>query len=67
MYWDKDIFGTVPDTWADFLGDGIYVTYVDQEEFCDSRYSASCFNQYDACMELLYVQQVSFPKFPAHS
>eukprot|EP00977_Amphora_coffeiformis_P000989 scaffold212_cov173-Amphora_coffeaeformis.AAC.15 len=54
VYWDTDIFGTAPETWTYFLYNG-YI--VDQQELCDSRYSSSCYNQYDACMEILNYQQ----------
>ena len=50
VYWDKSIFGTQPYKWSNFTQNG-YI--VDQEDYCDSRYSSSCYNQYDACMEIL--------------
>ena len=57
VYWDADIFGTQPDTWSNFTING-FITAVDQDDLCDSRYSSSCYNQYDACMEVLNGQQV---------
>lgn len=54
IYWDSDIYGTVPSTWTEFMENGYLV---DEEESCDSRYSSSCYNQYDACMEVFSQQQ----------
>lgn len=48
IYWDEDLWGEKPELW-----DGVTMN----TEPCSYQYSGSCYNQYDACMQILEDQE----------
>jgi hypothetical protein len=44
LVWDEGLWGELPELWSDVTQD---------TESCDYQYAGSCYNQYDACMQIL--------------
>lgn len=52
--WDEDLWGEMPELW-----DGV----TEETESCTYQYAGTCYNQYDACMQILEDEQYQEYKY----
>jgi hypothetical protein len=50
LYWDRNLYGSLPDSWTQFLDSDGYPTSPDYVQSCET---VDCYDQYDTCLAIL--------------